>query len=78
MRNPYEVLGVPPNTDVEKCKHIAKRLIAKYHPDLPTGNRELFDEVSEAWKMIKNGITYVEPVVIKRSNLRHCTLFTFV
>ena len=76
-KNPYDVLGVEKGASNATCKKAWHTLSKIYHPDCPTGDRAKFDEVQEAWKAIDSGII-VKPVEIKRSNLRHSTLFTFV
>ena len=77
MKNPYKVLGVSIGTSIDDCKKAYRKLCRLHHPD-SGGSREIFDEVQEAWKMIESGQADVSFLVIKRTGLRHKTLFTFV
>lgn len=77
MINPYKILGVENNASLDVCKKAYKRLCAKFHPDSPTGNRDKFDEVHEAWDLISNGKALTLGVLKSRS-LTHQSLFNFV
>ena len=44
--NPYEVLGLPDNADIETVKRTYKELVKKYHPDKYVNN-PLADLASE-------------------------------
>lgn len=76
VSNPYKVLGVENNASVDVCKKAYRKLCAKYHPDNPTGDREKFDEVQSAWKLIESGkfVTFNMP---KKRCLKHSSLFKF-
>ncbi len=56
--NPYEVLGVPENADMETVKQAYKNLVKKYHPDKYVNNpladlaSEKLKEVNKAYDMI--------------------------
>lgn len=76
MKNPYDVLGVKSNTSLDDCKKAYRKLCAKYHTDSVTGDREKFDEVQEAWGMIKSG-KYVTLKIPKSRSLTHSSLFKF-
>lgn len=53
--NPYQVLGVTPDTPLDEVNRVRRKLCAKYHPDsniVTGGDREKFDEVNKAYDMI--------------------------
>lgn len=50
--NPYEVLCVRQGATEEEIKKAYRRLCVKYHPDNNNGERDKFDEVQKAYKMI--------------------------
>jgi curved DNA-binding protein CbpA len=52
--NPYNILGVNPNDDEKTIKDAYRKLLKKYHPDTPTGDKEKFQQVQEAFENIKN------------------------
>jgi curved DNA-binding protein CbpA len=52
-KNPYEVLDVHERCTQDEIKTAYRNLIKKYHPDIPeTGDKEKFDEVQEAYKIL--------------------------
>lgn len=59
--NPYEVLGVSENADMETVKKAYKELVKKYHPDKYVNNpladlaSEKLKEINKAYDMIMNG-----------------------
>lgn len=58
MRDPYQVLGLPPNASPEDVKKAYKKLALEYHPDRNQGNKEAeekFKEISAAFEEIKSG-----------------------
>jgi molecular chaperone DnaJ len=58
MKNPYDVLGVSPDTSSEEMKKVYKELARKWHPDLHSGDKnaeEKFKEINSAYEMIKSG-----------------------
>lgn len=75
MLNPYKILGVSDETSKDECRKAYRKLCRLYHPD-NGGDPNKFDEVNKAWQMIESGVAI--HVGIKRSSLRHQTLFTFV
>lgn len=77
MKTPYEILGVSIGASVDECKKAYRKLCAKYHPD-NGGDPNKFDEVNKAWTAIENGKFDVSSYIVKRSGLKHQTLFTFV
>lgn len=55
MSDPYQILGVQKNADLEDIKKSYRKLAKKYHPDLNPGNKEAekkFKEVSHAFDQI--------------------------
>lgn len=75
--NPYKILGVPQGASKDECKKAYRKLSRLYHPDNATGDREKFELVKKAWEMIDNDSDFIESFTIKRTGLRHKTLFTF-
>ncbi len=61
--NPYEVLGVSENADMETIKKAYRDLVKKYHPDKYVNNpladlaSEKLKEINKAYDMILNGQT---------------------
>lgn len=78
MKTPYEILGVALGTPIDECKKAYRKLSKRYHPDNVTGDANKFDEVQKAWTAIENGTFDVSSYIVKRSGLKHQTLFTFV
>ena len=61
MKDPYQILGIPPTATDEEVKEAYRRLAKKYHPDNYTADNPLADlatekmqEVNEAYDAIKN------------------------
>ncbi|MEE0955485.1 MAG: DnaJ domain-containing protein [Eubacterium sp.] len=60
MRDPYEVLGVPHDADMDEIKKAYRQLSRKYHPDANINNpnkdqaEEKFKEVQAAYKQIQD------------------------
>lgn len=75
--NPYKVLGVPDGSPIDVCKKAYRALCRKHHPD-SGGDKDMFDMINKAWVSISEGVQVQMSFDIKRSNLRHQTLFTFV
>lgn len=61
--NPYEVLGLPDNADIETVKRTYKELVKKYHPDKYVNNpladlaSEKLKEINKAYDMIMSNST---------------------
>jgi hypothetical protein len=53
--NPFHVLGVTDDMSLDEIKRVYHQLCLIYHPDRPTGNKEKFLEIQEAWEQIKGG-----------------------
>lgn len=56
--NPYQILGVEPNSSDDEIKAAYRRLAMKYHPDRNAGDpsaEEKFKEIQSAYDSIKNG-----------------------
>lgn len=77
MYNPYRILGVPDNSSTDDCKRAFRRLAARWHPDNPNGDADKFDEIRKAWETIQSG-QVLGDVRVKRTALRHASLFRFV
>lgn len=45
IHNPWELLGVPQGADAGQVMAAFRRLSKVHHPDTPTGNRELFEQL---------------------------------
>lgn len=55
MRNPYTVLGVTKNADVEEIKSAFRKLAKKYHPDQNPDDpkaKEHFSEANQAYEIL--------------------------
>ena len=64
VKDPYKVLGLPPNASDEDVKRAYRTLAKKYHPDLNPGDQEAarrMQEVNEAYDQIKNPEKYRNP-----------------
>lgn len=57
--DPYEILGVRENADIEECTDAYKKLAKKYHPDLNPNDviaREAMKEINRAYDTIKKSV----------------------
>jgi len=61
MRNPYEVLGIPPTATPEKIKSMYRKLAMKYHADVNTADSDLREwshrmmtELNAAYAILSN------------------------
>jgi molecular chaperone DnaJ len=55
MKNPYEILGVSPDTPLEDVKKAYKKLAMEWHPDRHGGDKnaeEKFKEINNAYQII--------------------------
>ena len=46
----WEILGIPVTTDIKEIKKAYHKKSIKYHPDLPLGDRDKFEEVQRAYR----------------------------
>lgn len=56
--NPYDILGVDPDTSEEDIKKKYRALVKQYHPDLHPNDKasaEKMSEINEAYEMIRSG-----------------------
>ena len=54
-KNARTILGVKEDSlDFEEIHNNFKRLSKEYHPDMPNGNTEIFQEINNAHKLLKN------------------------
>jgi DnaJ-class molecular chaperone len=59
MRDPYQVLGVPPNIDQAALRSAFHRLAKKYHPDLHPGDAGIeaqFKEIAAAYSLLSDPV----------------------
>ena len=61
MKDPYQILGIPPTASDEEVKEAYRKLARKYHPDNYAADNPLADlatekmqEINEAYDAIKN------------------------
>jgi DnaJ-class molecular chaperone len=54
LKNYYKLLGVDRTATFEDIKKSYKRLLLLYHPDKPTGNRQMFDDIQMAYEILSN------------------------
>lgn len=55
MKNPYEILGVPPTASADDLQKAYRKLAKKLHPDLNPGNAEAeekFKEIAGAYDLV--------------------------
>lgn len=52
--DPYEVLGVPHDADARAVQTAYRRLMRRYHPDMPTGDAQKAAEVSTAYSLLSD------------------------
>ena len=59
MKDYYQILGIPENSDQEGVKRAFRKLAFKYHPDTNPGNEkqaeEKFKEINEAYGVLGDG-----------------------
>lgn len=56
-QNPYDILGVKPGDDKQKIKNAYRKLAKEYHPDTG-GDVKKFQQINEAYDIIKSGKPY--------------------
>ena len=75
--NPYQILGVPNNSDKAVCKKAFRKLCIKYHPDNNGGDESKFHDINEAWKQIESGNIIKKPMIKNSKYVLHKTLFIY-
>lgn len=50
----YEIMQLSPNADAETVARVYRILAQRYHPDSPTGNKELFLRLCEAHRVLSD------------------------
>jgi molecular chaperone DnaJ len=53
-RDYYEILGVGKNASADEIKKAFRRLAVQYHPDKEGGSEEKFNEINEAYEVLKD------------------------
>ncbi|OMJ84756.1 hypothetical protein SteCoe_14078 [Stentor coeruleus] len=68
--NPFTVLGLKDNSNLEEAKAAYKKLVMKYHPDVSKSEDtgEKFREVTEAYSMVKKRIESRENSAIPKED----------
>lgn len=74
MDNYYDVLQVDKTASVQLIKSSYQAMILQYHPDKQTGSKELFQQIQQAWTVLKDKDTrqaYDEELALeeRRSNV---------
>lgn len=55
-KNPYKVLGLPQGASVKEIKKAHRVMTRKFHPDVPGGSHDKFQEIQDAYEQIKTGV----------------------
>lgn len=55
-RSPYKILGVKQSATVQELKKAHRVLARKFHPDVPGGSHEKFQEIQDAFEQVKSGV----------------------
>ena len=55
-KSPYKVLGVKQSASVAELKKAHRVLARKFHPDVPGGSHEKFQEIQDAYEQVKTGV----------------------
>jgi len=54
-RDPWDILGIPPESGKDEIRKAWRRLSRRYHPDGPGGDAERFREAREAYDRVRKG-----------------------
>jgi len=65
LNNAYKTIGGSKGESLEILSSKYKRLASKAHPDKPTGSREAFERVKNAWDLIKKSRLVSVPDFVK-------------
>jgi len=52
--NLYDVLNISQDCDEQEIKKAYKKLVLVFHPDMPTGDKEMFKLITHAYDILKN------------------------
>ncbi len=52
-RDPWDILGIPPESDKDEIRRAWRRLSRRYHPDGPGGDARRFREAREAYERVR-------------------------
>eukprot|EP00915_Cephaloidophora_sp_WS-2016_P002414 GHVH01003250.1.p1 GENE.GHVH01003250.1~~GHVH01003250.1.p1 ORF type:complete len:140 (+),score=15.06 GHVH01003250.1:426-845(+) len=55
MKTPWQSLEIQEDSPMRDIRIAFLRLSLKYHPDKPSGNRERFEEILQAYQFLYNG-----------------------
>ena len=60
-KDPHEILGIPRGANVEDAKKAYRKLAAKFHPDVASGDVSKFREITEAFNSIRQISDFEHP-----------------
>ena len=71
MRDPYDILQIPPTSDAVSIKHAYRRAARTYHPDknLSSDTSKIFAEIKNAYELLSDPKKRREHDLRRRNNL---------